>query len=668
MARIWFLLAAILGAVARAVGRSARDLDATHRRDGVGLLLFTLTIIVAAVTWFSVDGWLTGVVTALVTGTFGALDVVVPLFLLWATLRVLRHPDEGSTTGRIAIGSAIILASACGIWSLVKGAPSPSDGSEAMRAAGGWVGWLVTAPIVSAVGIWLAYLWLVVLLGFGLLVVTATPIHTVPERLGALRDALLLRRTPAVAPAEGEPPAGDMAVDGRAKHAELAQDAEADAAVAPPDAEAVGADVAAPTKGKPSAVTAVRARALTLMRGLRHPRHDHPVPAYDGPLDGDEAFVSPVATAPSDPGVDDPTLIDALFDADGHLADGTGPHDQTVQVAGIAAAEAVGAGAGPADPNLASLVAAVDPSATAKPGKHNTVAISRPEQLRLPGAPDYRLPAPTMLKAGTAPKARSVSNDRVVASLTDVLTQFEIDAQVTGYMRGPTVTRYEVELGQSVKVERVTALTKNIAYAVATSDIRILSPIPGKSAIGIEIPNTDREMVSLGDTLRAPSAQADHHPLLVGLGKDVEGGYVCANLAKMPHILVAGATGAGKSSCINAIVTSILMRSTPAEVRMVLVDPKRVELTAYEGIPHLITPIITNPKKAAEALQWVVREMDARYDDLAHFGFRHIDDFNRAVRSGTLAVPPGLAAGAGALPLPAGHRRRVGRPDDGRTA
>ena len=521
----------MIGAIARSIGGAARGLDPEQRRDGAGLAFIALAVVVAAGVWWQLAGAAGDVIRTIVEGSVGVAAAAVPLVLLVVAWRLMRKPVDSGPAGRQVIGWSACSLGVLGLLHIANGLPRPSDpdGSQLLREAGGAIGYVVSAMLTDLFRSPLVSVPLLVLLTlFGLLVVTGTPVHTIPARLGALRDTVL-RRQPAPARTADEP------------------------------------------EQRPG-----RTR-------------------------------TPVGSMPED--------VD--------ISDFEQPYDSPIIP-----------GEAPPTPEPS------EEDSAAEPPPHTPLP-SRAEQLALSGDVIYTLPSNDMLRAGSPHKARSKASDSVVESLTHVLEQFEIDAMVTGYTRGPTVTRYEVELGPAVKVEKVTALSKNISYAVASADVRILSPIPGKSAIGIEIPNVDKEIVTLGDVLRSNQARSDHHPMVVGLGKDVEGGFVVANLAKMPHLLVAGATGSGKSSFINSMIASILMRATPDEVRMIMVDPKRVELTAYEGIPHLITPIITNPKKAAEALAWVVREMDLRYDDLANFGFRHIDDFNKAVRQGKLQVPPG---------------------------
>lgn len=535
---VWLGVAGGVGAGARRIGQGARDLEPEHRRDGAGLFLIALAVVVAASVWWQLPGSVFAAARAVVAGSVGLLAWFVPLMLCYVAWRNLRDPDANGPAGRQVVGWAALLFGVLGIIHLANGSPKPELGDTSqLQQAGGALGFVIAKLLTDLLHTSYVVVPLLVLLAlFGVLVVTATPVYQIPARLRHVRDRVLGR------------------------HAEETTDVEDTVAT----------------------------------RSRRRRRLEDDV----------------------DPEMGDPAYDSPLVDAQGIEGRELGKRRPAAEQ----------------EPEAEK--------AELEPPPHTPLP-ARVEQLSLSGDIAYTLPESEILKPGSAHKPRTPASDAVVERLMQVFEEFEIDAHVTGYTRGPTVTRYVVELGPAVKVEKITNIAKNISYAVASADVRILSPIPGKSAVGIEIPNVDKEIVSLGDVLRSNTARSDHHPMVAGLGKDVEGGFVVANLAKMPHLLVAGATGSGKSSFINSMITSILMRSTPDEVRMIMVDPKRVELNAYEGIPHLITPIITSPKKAAEALQWVVREMDMRYDDLANFGFRHIDDFNKAVRAGKVQVPAG---------------------------
>ncbi|WP_298253186.1 DNA translocase FtsK [uncultured Arthrobacter sp.] len=636
----WMSLARLTGSGVRKFGHDVHP-ERELRRDGSGFFLLLLALAVAAVEWWALTGIVADSVHAAAGGTFGWMALLVPFMLGIGAVRLFRYPERQRANNRIAIGELFILFAGSGIAHLVGGQPTLSEGLDALWRAGGVVGFLVAGPLTALLTAWPVGILLSVVVFLGVLIITATPFRHIPSRLRALYEHLMGQDL-ADAHGSGDDPERTEEHDQSYLYA-----------------------------GHGSTATP-RTRRRRRLFGKGRPEDRPAQDDDDTGFVGDEAFERAV--------VEDEERRARESSAGENSVGETGAGRSTVGESGAAVppgvrrptrqeraaeelkrAQGIGVPDAPEDapavpgrpPQKApegsteaidivpSAKALLVPSTPVQPQVPPSPIPQRTEQLQLAGDVAYTLPPSDYLPAGTPPKERSEANDAVVAALTHTLDQFNVDARVTGFSRGPTVTRYEIELAPGTKVERVTALSKNISYAVASSDVRILSPIPGKSAIGIEIPNTDRETVSLGDVLRSGNARKTDHPMVMGVGKDVEGGFVVANLAKMPHLLVAGATGAGKSSFVNSMITSILMRSTPDEVRMVMVDPKRVELTAYEGVPHLITPIITSPKKAAEALQWVVREMDTRYDDLANYGYKHIDDFNKAVRNGKVVPPEG---------------------------
>ncbi|MEI3844348.1 MULTISPECIES: DNA translocase FtsK [unclassified Microbacterium] len=554
------------------------SLEKEQRRDGFPFLLVLLAIAGAVNEWCFIGSEVAKTISAYtVGGLIGREAFVLPVLLLLLAGWMFRHPSSVHDNGRVGIGFGLLILTIAGFCHVAGGRPQPNEGLPALSEAGGLFGWMVGEPLALVLTDVGAYIVLSLLAVLSVLIITKTPPNRIGRRLGELYLWMF-----------GAEPREDKTTD------------------------AAGDD--SDDDGDPSLPWWRRnktGRETDPEDGLGSDALTELLPPGSS-QGGFEQAIAPTVTPPPAAVTDDLTEV--------------------IDPAVLSAAKA----ATSSRTSLRDDAEMIEDDGTL-PGLDG---IGSSTAVDSPSAP-YRLPSVNSLAAGSPHVARSQANDDTVRAITSVLDQFGLDARVTGFSRGPTVTQYEIELGPGVKVERITALTNNIAYAVASNEVRILAPIPGKSAIGVEIPNTDREIVTLGDVLRSTAATNQTHPMTIGVGKDVGGGYVVANLAKMPHLLVAGSTGSGKSSFVNSMITSLLMRAKPADVRMVLIDPKRVELTSYAGVPHLITPIITNPKKAAEALQWVVKEMDMRYDDLASFGFRHIDDFNKAVVAGEITLPPG---------------------------
>lgn len=596
--------------------------------DGIGLALIGLAAVLGASVWLDIAGPIGEAIAHVIHLVIGAGALLLPIALVVvAVMFMLDLPRPHREHARVAVGTGVILVAMLGLVHIFAGTPSDWESRKtAGGAIGTWTGGLLAAGFSSYVAVPL----LVLVIIYGALRVTGITSRQGLDHLIALINDLRY--------------SGEDHDDGHAVDDDLYGHVDRDV-----EDIAEGRQREARPAPRPAAKTPRRARRSAT------PLENYPPDEAGKPSSEEqrEAFEhdtehtlfalpekaestpkstpTPRTPAPIEVKVPDTDEFPAVTgqDAQDRQAEQTpeavpGSREATRQA--ILARSGIDPAAVPASTPKSELAKADAP----------TPAPRQPE-----GESDYELPSTDLLIPGDPPKARSAANDRMIEAITDVFSEFNIDAAVTGFSRGPTVTRYEVELGPGVKVSKITNLQSNLAYAAATDNVRLLTPIPGKSAVGIEVPNSDREMVRLADVLNAPDIVADQDSMLIGLGKDIEGEFVSASVQKMPHLLVAGSTGSGKSAFVNSMLVSLLTRATPEEVRLILVDPKMVELTPYEGIPHLITPIITQPKKATAALQWLVEEMEQRYMDMKSTRVRHIKDFNRKVRAGEIETPAG---------------------------